>query len=120
MAAYPFTLGAVSECFVETYDGFNRPSKAVLVDLLSDGTSANDQVLQQGSLPFRQALLGGWLYSASDVDLLRAYNDTKETVAFTDADGGTFDVVVLDCSVKAFGGLWSYQLTLLDATITGS
>lgn len=113
--AYPFALGTISAFLVETYDGFDRPNRAALVDLISDGTSTNDQVMQQGGQATNQATVTGWLYESADVVLARGYRDSKEIVDFTDGDGATWSVVVFDFTAKSLTGRWRFTATLVDA-----
>lgn len=111
----PFSLGALERLLVETYDGFDRPNTAELVGLISDGTgSGTDQVLQQGSLPYRQAAVTGTLTEAADVVLARGYYDSREVVVFTDGDGEVHQVRLLEFSARAFTGWWTFAMQLLE------
>lgn len=113
----PFALEDVTLFLVDTYDGFDRPNTAQLVGLLGDGTgSGNDQVLQQGSSPYRQATLTGTLTSLADVTLVRGYYDSREELTFTDGDGESHGVRVLEFNARAFTGWWSFTMQLLETT----
>lgn len=111
----PFTLGGIENLLVEVYDGFDRPNTAQLVGLLSDATgSGTDQVLQQGSMPYRQASVSGTLVEAADVALARDYFDSREVVLFTDGDGEAHQVRLLEFSARAYTGWWTFAMQLLE------
>jgi hypothetical protein len=111
----PFTLGAVSEFLVATYDGFDRPNTAQLVSLLGDGTGSGfDQVLQQGNSPFKQATLTGTLTSLADVNLVRGYYDSRDPVDFTDGDGDEHLVRILEFAAVAFTGWWTFTMQIYE------
>lgn len=113
----PFTLEAVADFLVDTYDGFDRPNTAQLVSLLGDGTSSgNDQVLQEGSSPFRQATITGTLVSSADIALVRGYYDSREELTFVDGDGEEHGVRILEFSSRAFTGYWTFAMQLLETT----
>jgi hypothetical protein len=113
----PFTLEAVSEFLVDTYDGFDRPNTAQLVDLLGDGSgSGNDQVLQQGNSPYLQATITGTLTSLADVTLVRGYYDSRDELTFTDGDGEAHGVRILEFAARAFTGWWTFTMQLVETT----
>jgi hypothetical protein len=113
----PFTLEDVTLFLVDTYDGFDRPNTLQLVSLLGDGTrTGNDQVLQEGSSPFRQATLTGTIVSSADIALLRGYYDSREELTFVDGDGEEHGVRILELTARAFTGWWSFAMQLIETT----
>lgn len=120
--ALPFSLSGIGELLVDrdSYDGFDRPQSAALVSRLGTGSSAGDQILQQGSLPFRQATIGGTFYDADDVALMRSYSDAKSEVTFTDDTGTSYGVVVFDFAAKSLGGRWDWTAVLVETSVLGS
>lgn len=113
----PFTLGDVALFLVEGYDGFDRPNTAQLVALLGDGTnSGNDQVLQEGSSPWRQAGITATLTSREDVQLLRGYYDTREEITLIDGDGEEHGVRIFEFGAQAFTGWWTCAMQLIETT----
>jgi hypothetical protein len=116
-----FSIGSVSFLAVMSFAGFDRPQTATLVTLIGDGVSTRDQVLQQGATPFLQATVSGVLTESADVAALRGYYASKETVSFTDGNGNTTDVRVLEFSATDLTDWWEFDMTLLesdDATVT--
>lgn len=117
-----FTLGGIP-LRVWDYAGFDYPSFATVVPLISDGSSTINQALQTGSLPGRQATFGCSLRSWTDVQQLRTWNQTKETLTWVDLYGDWINVLVFDVAIvtqpggldPASGrGLWSYTMTLVE------
>lgn len=119
----PFTLGTVELFLVATYNGFERPNSMQLIDLLDDGTGlGNDQVLQQGNSPYKQATLTGTLASLADITLVRGYYDSREELTFMDGDGVEHGVRILEFSSQAYTGYWVFSMSLIETTpvIVGS
>lgn len=118
----PFSITGVGSLLVDDdgYDGFDRPPFATMTSILSNGTSSGDQLIQSGSLPRRQAGLTGTSYLSADIATLRGYSDSKEVVTFTDGDGDTFDVVVMEFSAKAHTGCWDWTMLLVEDEAEGS
>lgn len=118
----PFSMTGVGALYVDAdgYDGFDRPPFASLAYLLGDGTSTGDQVIQSGSLPFPQAGVSGTSYDSADIAVLRGLCDAKTTVTFTDGDGVSHVVVVMEFSAKAYTGRWAWTMLLVEAEVEGS
>ena len=110
---------------VTSFGGWNYPSFGNVVAILSDGSSTGNEVLQSAAVPRMRATLAGKMYSYADVQAMHAYNASKETVTFIEADeavsdGGEYrSVNVLDFSVdRSSPGndlFWTYSLTLIEA-----
>lgn len=115
-----FALGDIDPLLVSRFEGFNQPQTATLATLLSDGTSVRDQVLQQGSTALLQADVSGTLQSIDDLTVLRGYNATKESVAFTDGRGDVTIVRVFDLRVTDYTDWWTFAATLVEADEEGS
>ena len=105
------------------YQGFDLPTFATVVPVLSDGTSTINQTIQTGSLPGRIASFGCTLRTWGDVQTLRGWNASKEQLTWVDTYGDTLTVVLLDLAVATIpGGLdpsaglgtWSYTMTLAE------
>lgn len=119
MNPHLITIGGVGVLY-GSYDDWSYPQFGTLVDVLSDGSSVDNQVLQSSAVPRRRATVTGWLQSQADVDALDAYTASKEIVPFDD-DGLTRDVVVMDFShPRVQPGLWSCTVALADFGATGS
>lgn len=111
---------------VKSFDGWDYPSFGSLVAILSDGSTARNEVLQSGALPRLRATLSGQMLSAADVAAVRTYNASKETVAFLEEEDNSsadssMNVCVLDFQVsRVTPWLWTYTLTLVEAEPDGS
>lgn len=103
-------------------DGPNYQQSAKRVMILTDGSTDQNEVLQQGSTPKLEWRLTGKLFESADADILTAYNKSKETVTFADAvTGDSWAVLVFDCSIKRkYPRLWEYDVTLIQADGSGS
>jgi hypothetical protein len=109
-----FSLGTV-DLMVQSFDGFDRPNTAQLVTVLSDGVSTHHQVLQSGSVLYLQAGISGVVVEPADIATLRGYADSHETVLFTDGNGNTTDVRVLEFSAKDLTLWWEFSAMLLES-----
>jgi len=102
---------------VLSYDGFDRPNTAQLVTVLSDGTYAATQVLQQSALPRKRASLRVLTYTQADVDYLRTAYDARSVLSFTDCDGLPPDVQILEfIAERGQVGRRFFNMTLIEAT----
>ena len=114
------------------YAGFDLPAFASIVPLLSDtaGAGSVSQAIQTGGgLPGREATFGCTLRNWTDVQTLRGWNASKETLTWIDAYGDTVTVILFDfaATTKPGGidpsaglGLWDYTMTLVEAYPDGA
>lgn len=110
------SLGMVDPLFITSQDGWDEPQSAQLVRVLSDGTSEQNEVLQQGAWPLRQQAIAGIVYDRSDMVTLRGYNHTKQAVEFRDPDDETLMVRVYDFAGSMAGGApWTFHAILIEA-----
>jgi hypothetical protein len=107
-------LDAVGPLMDDQWSGFDYPNNAQVVPLLGDGVTVRNAVLQQSALTLRQGTLS-CLVETADADTLRTDYEARSTVTFTDYDGATTDVVILDFtrSLK-FAGVWAVTVILLE------
>lgn len=113
------SVGAVDVLYGRFSD-WSYPQFGSLVRVLSDGTTADNEVLQSAGAPRRRATLSGWVQDLADVDLLNGYAASKEIVTIVD-DALTRSAVVMDCSIdRVMPGLWSCSLALVDFGTGGS
>lgn len=109
-------LGSVDNLMSASWSGFDYPQNAVLVPLLGDGTSTVNAALQQGALTVREGTVGFDAVTA-DAETIRGYYENHSSITFTDYDGSTCSVRVLDYSRSLrFPGVWSCSVTLLQLT----
>lgn len=108
------SLGTVADLMDATFTGFDYPQNAQVVGLLAKDSSGGNAVLQQSGLGFRQATLALWAEDA-DMATIRGYYETREAITFTDFDGATSTVRLLDFtrSLK-LEGLWDVTVTMLE------
>jgi hypothetical protein len=97
------------------YSGFDYPNTKQVVGILHDGTSlGGNGVIQQSGFAFRQATIGFVAETEDALAVQTLYEATSE-VTFTDHDGYTRDVVVLDYSRSLlFGEVWQVSATLVE------
>ena len=115
------SLGLVDPLYVTSQDGWDLPQSAQLVRILSDGTSEQNEVLQQGSWPFRQLTLGGVTDDVAELAILRGYNHSKESVLYTDPDDETLDVRVFDfAAAQTNNSVWQWRMVLVEVESGGS
>ena len=116
----PFTLDGIT-LHPTDVEEFEYAQTTVVTTLLSDGTSVDNDVLQQGSQPSPQARLKGLLSDSYDIEELRALYLSKEAVTFNDPVLGTRTVRVLDFSaMRSTPFLWKYDMTLIGVAGGGS
>lgn len=116
----PFTLDGIT-LHPTDVEEFEYAQTSVVVPVLSDGTSVDNDVLQQGAQPSPQARLKGLLSDVYDIADLRDLYLSKEAVTFNDPVLGTRTVRVLDFStVRATPFLWKYDMTLIGVAGGGS
>ena len=117
------TLVSVGEVDVipQVFVDWRYPKFGSVVDILSDGTSVDNQVLQSSAVPRLQAPFSGWIESASDLATLQSYNASKEIVTVTDTDDVSHEASILDFTYDRLNpALWLVSMTLLDFGITES
>jgi len=115
-----FAIGTVDPLLVDNFSGFDRPQYRSLIKLLDDGTSLQNEIVQEGSAPRGQAQLTGTITSSADVATLRGYYHAATTVPFTDGNGNATDVIVFEFAVQDFTDWWEFTATLIEATVAGS
>lgn len=108
-------LGAVDPILDDSWTGWDYANNAVRVALLSDGTGAGNEVLQQSGLGNRQAQLKCFAEDA-DALLLRGYYEGRDLITFTDYDGSTCSVRIFDFARQLKGPVWEVTMTLLQYT----
>ena len=110
------------------YAGFDLPSFATIVPLISSTTGVVSQAIQSGTLPGRRAELGCTLRSWTDVQTFRGWNMSKEPLTWVDTYGDTATVILFDFGATtepggrnpAAGlGLWTYTMTLVEVYADG-
>lgn len=116
-----YALGDIDPILIEAggFSGFDLPSFVTPVRVLSDGTTPGpDEVLQSTGVPSRRAVIKGTLTSSTDCDQLRAYDQTKEVVVFTDGNGNTTNVRVLELTTDDYNDWWTFvaELYMVDPT----
>jgi len=115
-----FALGSVDPLLVETFSGFDVPSFKQLVRLLDDGASSLNEVIQSGAPGRGQAQLTGTITTAADVATLRGYYRDSTAVDFTDGNGNTTEVILLEFAAEDFTDWWTFTATLVVTTLAGS
>lgn len=111
-----FSLGTIDPINVGSWEGFDYPETAVITQLLGDGASTNNAVIQSTALPFREATIGGVIQDSNDLAALRGYYESKDLIAFTDDDSNNALVRVFDLVVtRIFISVWTYRCRLVAA-----
>jgi hypothetical protein len=97
------------------------PKFGSIVDILSDGSSVDNQVLQSSAVPRLQTPFSGWIESSSDLAALQGYNASKEIITVTDTDDVSHEASILDLTYNRLNpALWLVSMTLLDFGLTES
>jgi hypothetical protein len=112
-----FSLGGVTLLVVTTEPDFEYPpSGQAAVLLIGDGTATDmNEALQSGPLPRRQAPLEAILDDELDIDDLRGFYVTKETVVLSYPDASTVSCIVWECRIRRAGpGHWTAALVLKE------
>ena len=98
------------------FSGFDYQQPKTRVSLLSDGTSVRNEVVQQGSYPYREATVA-FVAETTDTDAIRGYYENGTQVTFVDYEDQERTVLVYDFSRSIImDGLWSCTVTLLELT----
>jgi len=80
----------------DEFTGFAYPNHKQVIGLLGDGiASVGNSVLQEGAKGYREAALSFTTRDSVEKDAIRGYDETSETITFTDYDGSTRDVRIL-------------------------
>lgn len=108
-------LGAVDPILDDSWSGWDYANNAQRVALLSDGTGAGNEVLQQSGLGYRTAQLKCFAEEA-DALVLRGYYEARTLVTFTDYDGSSCSVRVFDFTRQLRGPVWEVNMVLLQYT----
>lgn len=112
-----FTLGTLTIDHLTAKEGPNYRQTAQRVAILSDGTSARNEVLQQGALPALEWRVTGFLESSSDVATLRGYYASHDSVEWIDpTTSDDLNVRVFELALRQVGAsVWSFDATLLES-----
>jgi len=118
-----YVLGTIDPLNVTGYDGFDLPSDATVVRLLSDGTTTHNAVVQSSGSSLPEARIVGITTTEADIIALRAYRLSHELVTFSSTGESDRTVLVLEFSARQdkMDGVWDWSATLveLDETIEG-
>lgn len=116
MSASGFALGSIDPIWVEDgkYSGFEHPPFITLVGIISDGTSVENEVVQAGSLPRRQATVTFPWVTDADWATMSGYHETVTPVTWV-APEETVTVIVMELKPTQIAfGLWTVDATLVE------
>ena len=117
-----FQFGSISALSVETFSGFDLPSDVSIVNILGDGTTNFNAVLQSPGTRLPSAQLSGKTTDYSVITTLRAYRASEEQVSLTEPDD-THNVVVTDFSSTRNAKevmLYNWSMTVVELPFLGS
>ena len=104
------------ELMQAAFSGFNYPPAVRSIALLSSGAGAGNAVLQSSGHGFRQASLAWLAPSADEKDDARAYYEASTAIPYTDHNGDTTLVRILEFSSQLrVGDYWDCTATLIEA-----
>lgn len=110
-------LGGVTDLVDQAYSGFDYPANRTMLALLENAVgSSGNVVIQEASLPYRQANLSVLVESYADWELLRDLKDAGDPVDFTDNRGLERSVLIysMSSSQHAGGEGWDVAFVLLE------
>ncbi len=109
---------AIVDLWDDEFSGFAYVPHKRVVPLLGDGTAAaGNSVLMGGSLGYREASLSFTARDSTEKDAVRGYEETSETITFTDYDGSTRDVRVLSFDAQlVIADEWRVAVRLQELT----
>lgn len=111
-----FSLGSIDPLDgVRRFTGFDLPSDISVVNILGDGTTDFNAVLQSPGTGLPVGQLTGRTDDASLVAALRALRQSEEQVTFTSEADGSYLVVMSDLRITRevpATFLWDYSITL--------
>lgn len=112
------SLGSATPLWDDEFTGFAYPNhKQVIALLASSATPSGNSVLQEGAKGYREAVLSFTAPDTTQKDLVRGYEETSETITYTDADGSTCDVRVLEFeSREVIADEWAITVRLQQLT----
>ncbi len=117
VAAGLLGLGSLEGLWDDDFPGFAYPARKSELKLIGNGSDAGNVVIQEAAKGFREGLLSFTATSRTDRDVVRGYEEDGTTVAFTDYDGSTCDVQILEYSAQAISGdLYKVTVKLLQLT----
>jgi hypothetical protein len=111
--AIQLTLGSVT-LLSGSFSGFDLEQSRSRVAILSDGTSVRNEVIQQGSTPYRQATIA-FTCETADAETIRGYYEDATEVTFANYEDESSTVLVFDFARSiVVNGLWSCTATLIE------
>jgi hypothetical protein len=111
------TAPAVVDLWDDEFSGFAYPPHKRVVPLLGSGTAAGNSVLMSGSLGYREASLSFTARDSVEMDAIRGYEETSETITFTDYDGSVRDVRILSFDASlVIADEWRVAVRLQELT----
>lgn len=110
-------LGGI-DLWDDDFTGFAYADHKRVVALLGSGASSTgNSVLMEGSKGYREAKLSFTVPGRAQKDLIRGWEETSETVTFTEHDGSTRDVRLLSFDAALlFAGVWKVTVRLQELT----
>jgi hypothetical protein len=117
-----FQFGSISALSVETFSGFDLPSDVSIVNILGDGTTDFNAVLQSPGTRLPSAQLSGKTTDPAIIATLRAYRASEEQVEMTEPDA-SHNVVVTDFSSQRSAKevmLYNWSMTVVELPVLSS
>lgn len=110
------SLGSATDLLDATYSSFAYPPRRTVLPLIANDVGQSQlAVIQDGPKTYRQASLGFIARDTTELELVRSYEESSETVAFIDFAGNSRDVMVISFSPNLrFGDVWDVTVTLLE------
>ena len=94
---------------------FSYPEHATITALISDGISERNALVQSGSLTLRQKTVTFQAVPYADMVTIRGYASSKNEVAYTDEDGTSRNVIVMDFAAKrGVADVWFVTVRLIE------
>ena len=118
MTAGFLSLGTAVNLWDDEFTGFAYQGHKAVMPLLGTGiSSTGNSTLQEGAKGYREAALSFTAQDSTQKDLVRGWEETSETVTFTDYDGSTRDVRLLSFDASLLiADLWKVTVRLQELT----
>jgi len=115
-----YALDSIDPLWVQKFVGFDLPDDVSTINILGDGTTDSNAVLQSPGTGLPEAQLTGIAFEPEDVAALQALRLSEAEVTFMEPLG-SHTVIVRRLSIdQNAGGPWPWSMTLVELPAEGS
>lgn len=113
-----FDVGDVLDLVASSFSGFTYDLRRTELPLIGNGTDAGNVVIQDSARGYRRAQLAIAVESDDDLETLRGYSETGETILLVDDADAIREVMVFGLAPAkvAAAGRWDVTLDLREVT----